>query len=95
VTACADLSQRKHCTSCGVEKSLEEFYSKGSRLDSQCKECKKERSRADYRFKLGPRDKERLALLADTLLDFHLERQQQVIADIDALIARASARSQT
>ena len=82
----------KRCTSCGTEKSHGEFYSKGSRLDSVCKECKKERSRADYRFKLGPRDRERFVAVAKTLLDFHLERQRQLISDIDALMNGASKR---
>ena len=82
----------KRCTSCVAEKSHDEFYSKGSRLDSICKECKKERSRADYRFKLSSRDRERLATLANTLLDFHLERQRQLISDIDMLVLTASKR---
>ena len=82
----------KRCTSCGADKSRDEFYSKGSRLDSICKECKKERSRADYRFKLGPRDRGRIEALANTLVDFHLERQHQLISDIDALVNAASKR---
>ena len=90
MAACAELDQRKRCTSCSVEKPHEEFYSKGSRLDSICKDCKKERSRTDYRFKFGPRDKERFASLVNALLDFHLDRQRQVIAELDALIGRAS-----
>lgn len=90
MSACAELPQRKCCTSCNVEKSNDEFYSKGNRLDSICKSCKKERSRADYRFTFGPRDKERLSLLASRLLDFHLQRQRELINDIDCLLATAT-----
>lgn len=79
----------KNCTRCCAEKSSDEFYSKGNRLDSICKDCKKEKSREDYRFKLGPRDRERVATLANVLLDFHLNRQRQLLSDIAALIEKS------
>ncbi len=38
----------RDCTKCLVAKNIDEFYSKGSRIDSWCKSCKKTKRRASY-----------------------------------------------
>lgn len=38
----------KVCTKCGKEKSIEEFYKNGNRMQSTCKDCFKESIRNTY-----------------------------------------------
>lgn len=39
---------KKRCTTCLQELPITEFYSKGKRRDSVCKECKKQKSKNTY-----------------------------------------------
>lgn len=89
MTVKEDLRDLKRCTNCEKEKRFEDFYSKGNRLESVCKECKKERSRSDYRLKFSDSDKERIKLLVDTVVNFHLQRQCEVASEINDLLAKA------
>lgn len=42
------------CITCGVEKAKSEFYLKpGPKLDSYCKSCRREKTKTNYREKLG------------------------------------------
>ena len=42
------------CITCGAEKPKSEFYLKpGPKLDSYCKTCRRERTKAAYRAKVG------------------------------------------
>lgn len=43
------------CTHCKVSKVKEDFYSKGHRLDSRCKECAKELRRKRYQKHKKPK----------------------------------------
>ena len=44
----------KACTSCKIVKEIGEFYSKGKRVDSSCKECIKIRKRVKIVAKSAP-----------------------------------------
>lgn len=42
------------CITCGTEKAKSEFYLKpGPKLDSYCKPCRREKTKANYRAKVG------------------------------------------
>ena len=43
--------EQKACSRCGRATPLEQFYSKGNRLDSRCKSCVKDVRRASYKRK--------------------------------------------
>ena len=38
----------KICSVCAIEKPINDFYSKGSRTDSACKKCTREKKRTKY-----------------------------------------------
>lgn len=38
----------KTCSACGISKPVTEFYSKGNRTDSACKDCQTQKKRAKY-----------------------------------------------
>lgn len=82
----------KRCTRCGATKPPTEFYKKGDRLESFCKDCKREKRRLDYRFKLTEKDKRRWAKVMNMVLDFHIARQGMLLAEMDALIEKARVR---
>lgn len=42
------------CITCGAEKNKKDFYMKpGPKLDSYCKPCRRERTKANYRVQLN------------------------------------------
>lgn len=41
-------TSQKQCSKCNVVKPLSDFYSKGTRHDSACKECQKKKKQAKY-----------------------------------------------
>lgn len=43
-----NYGELRRCTKCSDRLPRQAFYSKGSRLDSVCKECKKKLSRTSY-----------------------------------------------
>lgn len=43
-----DGQSERSCTKCGKRKKLNEFYTKGKRVDSWCKECRKKARTARY-----------------------------------------------
>lgn len=44
----SNVHDRRRCTTCLQELPVTEFYSKGNRRDSTCKECKKQKARTTY-----------------------------------------------
>lgn len=44
----SNAHDKRRCTTCLQELPLTEFYSKGKRRDSTCKECKKKKARTTY-----------------------------------------------
>lgn len=79
------------CTVCGFVKGQKDFYLKGTRLESICKDCKREKSRNQYKAKTICRESSRWVEIAEKVLDFHLKRQVEIFADIDLLILRSSS----
>ena len=79
----------KTCTKCGAVKQQTDFYKKGERLESICKECKKQKRRLDYRLTLTEKDKRRWAKVMNTVLDFYIARQDKLLNEIDTLIQKA------
>ena len=47
-----EMAATKTCTKCLQSKSTSDFYSKGDRLESICKECKKKKSRSRHSSKV-------------------------------------------
>lgn len=43
-----DTQDKKTCSKCRDEKPIGEFYKKGTRVDSACKTCQKEKKKAKY-----------------------------------------------
>ena len=50
----------KACVRCQEHKALGDFYSKGDRVDSRCKDCAKETKRKRYQEKVALKEKKNL-----------------------------------
>ncbi|MCK5073272.1 MAG: hypothetical protein KAQ98_07580 [Bacteriovoracaceae bacterium] len=87
----------KTCSKCLVEKSLDEFYRKGSRIDSWCKFCKKKKRRANYivgKNELNKGELERLKLFLKTVTAYEVKQFRAINEKLRAIIESISETMQ-
>ncbi len=76
----------KRCTTCLVSKKITEFYKKGNRIESTCKECKKDKRRTTYVSKKDTDDFDRLFRLFNLVLDLEKSSLDKLESDIDRVL---------
>ena len=80
------LLERKICTQCRAEKPATEFYRKGDRLESSCKECKRAKKREDYRLNLNVKGKQRLCDVLGLVTGYRIAQIEATLSDVESLI---------
>ena len=88
---CVQVSDRA-CTNCGSKKPSDDFYRKGPRLESICKECKRTKRRFDYRFQMSKGDSARLQKLTHIVLDHYIKEYAAMNDEIEKTIRTVETR---
>lgn len=83
----------KLCSTCLLTRPLAEFYSKGNRQDSACKDCTKKRKRSTYVATKPEYSVENLNNALGLLLDFELARVERVNEQLREIINRVEQRT--
>jgi hypothetical protein len=81
-------NNKKRCTTCLIELPLSSFYSKGTRLDSKCKECKKKTRRTTYVSRSEQDEQARLLKFFDILFDDEKRKLEDFENDLDKILIR-------
>ncbi len=77
---------KKICTKCLVEKSSNDFYSKGNRLDSICKECKRSNRKAKYVSKKQCDEFNSLTAFFEIIFDSEIEELKRLNQNCDRIL---------
>jgi hypothetical protein len=80
----------KICSQCGEQKPTADFYSKGTRLDSCCKECKKGARNARYISKEGEEGAKQIAQIVNLLKEHQSDDIVSFNARLEEFIRCAS-----
>lgn len=84
----SNAHDKKRCTTCLQELPVTEFYSKGNRRDSICKECKKLKSRTTY-----VRTKKTTPLkVLNRFIDLMTEIELEMVRDLNNQISEVIER---
>ena len=81
--------EKKTCTKCLAQLSLDNFYRKGNRLDSWCKECKKKKRRANHlvsKNELNKTDQDRLNKVVKIAIEHEIHQLKEINKEILAFI---------
>lgn len=84
--------EKKVCTKCLVEKDTLEFYRKGNRIDSWCKECKKKKRRAKYLVglnELNKQDFNRLKLFVKLMTSRQAQGLESINKELRNIISKS------
>jgi len=91
-----DLLTHKDCTKCLVSKNKNQFYFKGSRIDSWCKECRKIKRRASYivgKNELNKADLKRLKSFVKELITQEINSLNKLSLEISEFINKGMVNS--
>ncbi len=78
----------KTCSKCFRELHLDQFYSKGNRIDSCCKACKKAQVRSTYVARKHPINLRKLQEFVTMACELEMKRLDQIINQLDEIIER-------
>ena len=81
----------KNCTRCSHRLPQSAFYTKGSRLDSICKKCKKEMARSTYLTRKHRDSYNNLVKFVGLMCELECRRIDRTCAYLDQIIRRNSA----
>lgn len=81
------------CISCGIEKPLTEFYSKGARSDSSCKPCVRARKRSEYAAKHNTKELARLKQVVKIIIGHKIQKLDEFIEQMKRLNNRIEKRA--
>lgn len=79
-------SETKQCTKCLVHSPLSEFYSKGKRLDSECKKCRRLRRRTTYVSQNARSSLARVRSVIDLSVSWEIERLRALREETQRII---------
>lgn len=88
-----NCGEKKQCSKCLDDLPLDSFYSKGIRLDSVCKKCKKEKSRTSYLARKKQDDLKNLSSFANLICELELIKTERMIKQLDQIIGRNNVSS--
>ena len=86
------MDKTKKCTMCLVDLSLDNFYSKGNRLDSACKECVKSNKKAKYVSREIELNVDRLKKIFDIIVAIEIKTINTQISKLDEVIEKCQER---
>lgn len=89
-----DVGKLRHCSRCNSELPRHAFYAKGSRLDSACRECKKDMSRATYQAKKDRDSFNNLLKFVNLMCELECCRVDRECTYLDQIIRRHNANCQ-
>lgn len=85
-----EKTSEKSCTSCLKVKNLKDFYKKGSRYESICKECKKKKKRTTYVSRRKTDDFDRMMKIFNLMLDSEEAELKRIENEIDQILISTS-----
>lgn len=88
-----EVNKHKQCVTCLQEFLLTEFYSKGSRLDSSCKSCKKKSRRASYSSSKNIASFEHLKKICDIVFDSEYARLNELEKRLDKVMLKCQRKN--
>ncbi len=83
----------KICSTCGQQKLLTVFYSKGSRTDASCKECQRKKKRSTYISKSSDKDLLEIKRALGLIFEYRMEQLNDFQRRLQLLIQTAENRS--
>jgi hypothetical protein len=83
-----NFSDSKKCSKCVVVLPINQFYSKGKRLDSICKKCKKTRERTSYEVRKKRDDLKNLFSFASLICELEIKKTESAIRRLDKILRR-------
>lgn len=86
--------QNKSCSQCKKTKFVSEYYLKGDRIDSICKECKKAARNKSYVSKSSADVFDTCAKLFDCYFEVELKSLNKIADRLEALLLRATRENQ-
>lgn len=84
----------KKCSKCLVEFSTTEFYSKGNRLDSWCKSCKKSERKSTYVSQKEVQAFDGLVQIGNIVYESEVNRLMEMNERLEKMIHKCQAKSQ-
>lgn len=84
----------KICSRCGESKLIQEFYTKGTRVDAACKGCIKASKRKVTEVKVAGINAERLQNVAAIVESYELNKLNEYHSRIREIIERCEQRLQ-
>lgn len=81
-------SETKQCTKCLQELELTNFYTKGNRIDSRCKECTKSIKKAKYVVREQALQLDSLFSFCELVSEIELSTLKNQIHKIDEVISK-------
>lgn len=82
----------KQCTKCLARKPSKDFYSKGKRRSSKCKQCEKEEKKTNYVARKNCMDVTTLKRMFDIIYCHQILQVQSEIEKLDEVIANAKSK---
>lgn len=83
-------AETKQCTKCLAYLSPSEFYSKGNRLDSECKKCRRLRRRTTYVSQNARSSLARVRSVIDRSVSWEIERLRALREETQRIIRCAA-----
>jgi hypothetical protein len=85
-------NKKKKCTQCQKSLELSRFYSKGNRLDSVCKDCKKIKRRATYVVRRNIDELQRIMEVVNIMLDSTDSELSKIENKLDKVLIKYNHR---
>jgi len=81
----------KKCTTCLKLLPISNFYKKGNRHESVCKECKKKKRSATYVTKRNSKKLESIIALVEVMIESDLEHLSKLENKIDKILIKSKS----